>query len=409
MRRLDYRWVMLATGFTVLFFSGGSRFAFGLALKPMSDDLGWTRSSLSLMIAVFMVVSALAMPVIGRLIDRFSPQLVIGAAALAGAAGIGLMGQVTARWHVFAVYGLVYAIGSAGTSVAPVSVVISRWFPASRGMASSAAISGNGVGQLAIITVLASTLVSVGWRASYRALGLANLAVAPLVLLAVRTEPRMSPTGDEAGLATDRPVPVGWTPSPLMGTILVSRQFWLLIAVYAICGFQDFFVATHVVAFAQDQGVGDVLAGNLLALMGLMGLLGVLASGALADAFGASRPTALCFLIRVGVFALIIYSQSTAGIAVFALLYGFTFLITAPLAVVFTANMFGQARLGAVSGLINMVHQVSGGLGALVGAAIFDRWGSYDGAFVLMLALALLATALTLLLTERRPAPAEAG
>ena len=401
MRRLDYRWVILATGFTVLFFSGGSRFAFGLALKPMSDDLGWTRSSLSLMIAVFMVVSALAMPVIGRLIDRFSPQLVIGAAALAGAAGIGLMGQVTARWHVFAVYGLVYAIGSAGTSVAPVSVVISRWFPASRGMASSAAISGNGVGQLAIITVLASTLASVGWRASYRALGLANFAVAPLVLLAVRTEPRMSPTGDEAGLATDRPVLVGRTPSPLMGTILVSRQFWLLIAVYAICGFQDFFVATHVVAFAQDQGVGDVLAGNLLALMGL---LGVLASGALADAFGASRPTALCFLIRVGVFALIIYSQSTASIAVFALLYGFTFLITAPLAVVFTANMFGQARLGAVSGLINMVHQVSGGLGALVGAAIFDRWGSYDGAFVLMLALALLATALTLLLRERRAA-----
>ena len=48
-------------------------------------------------------------------------------------------------------------------------------------------------------------------------------------------------------------------------TILRSRQFVLLVIIYAICGFQDFFVATHVVAFAQDQGVGTVLAGNLLA------------------------------------------------------------------------------------------------------------------------------------------------
>ena len=50
-----------------------------------------------------------------------------------------------------------------------------------------------------------------------------------------------------------------------------------------------------------------------------------------------------------------------------------------------------------------MVHQVSGGLGAFAGAAIFDRWGSYDGAFVLMLVLALLATALTPLVRERGP------
>mgnify|MGYP003728981655 CR=1 FL=1 len=91
MRLLDYRWTILATGFVVLFFSGGSRFAFGLVLKPMSDDLGWSRSSLSLSITVFMVVSALGMLVIGRLIDRFSLRLVIGTAALTGAAGLGLI------------------------------------------------------------------------------------------------------------------------------------------------------------------------------------------------------------------------------------------------------------------------------------------------------------------------------
>ena len=402
MRGFDYRWVILATGFVVLFFSGGSRFAFGLVLKPMSDDLGWSRSSLALSVTVFMVVSALGMAVTGRLIDRFSPRVVIGAAAVAGAAGIGLMGRTSAPWHMFALYGVVYAIGSAGTSTAPVSVMISRWFPRRMGTASSAAISGNAVGQLVIIMVLASVLAAIGWRSSYTWLGLGNLAVVPLVLFAIRPAPKSEQTVADIGASTGGPPQTEGSPSSNVSSILASPQLWLLAAMYAICGFQDFFVATHVVAFARDQGVGAVLAGNLLAFMGLMGLLGVLVSGTLADAFGAVRPTALCFLMRIGIFAFIIYFQNTPGIIIFGLLYGLTFLITAPLAVVFARNIFGAARLGTVSGLISMVHQVAGGLGAFVGAAIFDRWGSYDNAFVLMLVLAIVATVLTMLVRESR-------
>ena len=253
------------------------------------------------------------------------------------------------------------------------------------------------MGQLVIITLLATFLASLGWRTSYVVLGIVNLAVvAPLVLGAVRGSP----------------APAVHTPSttegePSTGPVFASHKFWLLVVVYAICGFQDFFMATHVVAFALDQSVGPVLAGNLLALMGLTGLVGVVASGMLADAFGAARPTALCFLIRIAIFASVVFFQSTAGIVAFALLYGFTFLITAPLTVVFAANIFGPARLGTVSGLISMVHQVAGGLGALVGAVMFDRWGSYDGAFLLMLGLSLAAIASTLAVRDR-PARASA-
>ena len=50
-----------------------------------------------------------------------------------------------------------------------------------------------------------------------------------------------------------------------------------------MCGFQDHFVATHMVAFARDQGIGSFLAGNLFAFMGLFGLIGVLGSGYLSD------------------------------------------------------------------------------------------------------------------------------
>ena len=404
----------------VLFFNSGTRYAFGLMLKPMTDDLGWSRSELTLALAAFMFVSALAMPLAGRLVDRYSLRLVLAGGALVGAAGIALTGRVTSQWQLFVAYGLVYAVGHAATSIPTVGVMITRWFVRRRAVANSAAISGNAIGQLVIITLLASFLSTLGWRTSYAVLGAANFAiVVPLVLAAVRSQPpaqrgavvpgeRQHPGGEEPPSAQGAETATGASAS--LHSVLTSRPLWLLIVVYSVCGFQDFFVATHVVAFALDQGMGSVLAGNMLALMGILGLVGVLTSGVLADAFGATRPVVLCFLIRLPVFAFVLYFQDSPAIIAFALLYGFTFLITAPLAVVFAESLFGPTRLGTVSGMINMVHQIGGGVGAFVGAVIFDRWGSYDGAFVLMMALAAVAIAATLLLHQRlgSPVPAEA-
>ncbi len=396
MKRPDYSWAILAAGFAILFFSGGSRFAFGLMLKPMSEDLGISRSTLSLAVTMFMVVSAVAMPFVGRLVDRWSLRGTIAIAAVTGAAGLALMGQLQAPWQVFPVYGVLYAMGNSGTSITPVVVMVSQWFVERRGVATSIAVSGNAIGQLVIVAALASLLAAIGWRSSYTILAVANAAILlPLTLLIVR--PGAPPNaGTMPAAPNSEPAPQPLT----LRQALSSRPFLLLVGIYSICGFQDFFIATHIVAFAQDQGMGDVLAGNLLAWMGIMGLLGVLIAGVMADALGASRPTALCFLMRIGIFALILPLQSTPVILVFGLLYGFTFLITAPLTVVFLGNIYGPLRLGALTGAVSMIHQITGGLGALAGGWIYDLTGSYNGAFILMLALSLAATALTLAVRE---------
>ena len=399
MRRPDYRWIILAIGFVVLFFNGGSRSALGLMLKPMADDLDWSRSALSLGITVYMVVSALAMPFVGRLADRYDLRWIMGAGAAIGAVGLGLMSLVSAPWQLFAIYGLVFALGNAGISNPIVSVMTVRWFPDRRGLANSVAVSGNAIGQLVIVGTLAQSLVRFGWRPSFAGLGFANLLIlAPVVLALARSAPPAQPvpSGSEGG---DSQAAEQKARDQI--SLLTSSQLWLLIGIYAICGFQDYLVATHVVAFALDVGLSTLVAGNLLAFMGLMGLLGVLASGYLADLMGPGRPTLLCFLMRIGIFALIILSQANASVVVFALLYGFTFLMTAPLTVMFSGNIFGQSRLGRISGTISAVHQISGGLGALAGALSFDIWGSYQEAFVLMLALSMLATVATLMVRDR--------
>ena len=180
-----------------------------------------------------------------------------------------------------------------------------------------------------------------------------------------------------------------------------TRQFWLLIGVYALCGLDDFFVTTHVVAFAQDRGVDALFAGQLLALMGLAGFVGVIVSGAWSDRSGPMWPALASFLLRIATFALVLVDQSPLSIAVYALVFGFTFLMTAPLLVIFAREAFGTANLGAISGLIVMIHHMCGGLGAWIGAAIFDARGGYDVAFLVMLASSVLASVLTVSLARK--------
>ena len=211
--------------------------------------------------------------------------------------------------------------------------------------------------------------------------------------------PRGPANADSAD--AERPV----APVESLSGLARSRHMWLLIGMFAICGFQDFFVSTHVVAFAIDHNVSDLLAGNVLALMGLMALAGVMLSGYLSDLYGPAVPSVLCFLVRIAIFAFIMTSQTTPSIVAFALLYGSTFLITAPLAVIFAGQIFGRRHLGTVTGIVSMIHQVAGGVGAYVGARFFDHFGSYDRAFAVALGMALAATVLSALLHQRRRPP----
>lgn len=384
---------MLAAGFAVLFIGGGARFAIGLTLKPMVEEFAWDRSELGIAVAVFQIVSAVGMYVAGHLADRMSPRLVLGGGLLVSGIAIGAMSTVSAPWHAVLLYGCAFAVGNGIASITPVGVMVTRAFPGRTGLANAVVSSGMSVGQLVMIAALAAVLVTVGWRSVFLLIGAAYIVLLPLLLAAI---PRESGAG--AGHSAARGAGLS------VGAAARTRQFWLLLVVYAVCGFDDFFVGTHVVAFAQDTGISTLFAGNLLALMGLTGLLGVVAAGLWSDRTGPVWPTAACFAARVAVFGLIMVDQSALAVAVFALVFGATFLVTAPLTVVFVRESFGTRNLGALTGLITMVHHVFGGIGAYIGAAIFDATSRYDIAFAIMLAVSILALALTLGL--RRTAPA---
>ncbi|MEX3010973.1 MFS transporter [Hoeflea sp. TYP-13] len=383
--------IVLCIGFLVLFVGGGSRFAIGLVLKPMAEELDWTRGVFGGAAAIFLIVSSICMFASGRLADRYSLRVVLCGGLLISAIGTASMSFVEAPWQTLAFYGIVFAVGNGLASIAPVGVMVSRWFPGRIGFANAITVSGIGVGQLIIIGGLAVVLSDIGWRSAYVWLGAINLALVPIVAAGMA---RSSETGNSTSQVAARRI--GMT----LGQAMRTSRLWVLVVVYAICGFQDFFLATHVVAFAQDRGVETLMAGNLLAFMGLAGVAGVLLSGIWSDRKGPQRATFACFLLRTAVFALILFDQNTVSVALFALLFGTTFWVTAPLTVVFARDAFGIAHLGAISGMIVMVHHMCGGLGAYFGAVMFDLEGNYDTAFIIMLALSAIAAALCGLLQK---------
>jgi predicted MFS family arabinose efflux permease len=375
--------LVIAAGFLVLFVGGGARFAVGLTFKPMVDEMGWARGDLGLAVGIYMVVSAFATYFAGRLADRLGARALLIGGSVIGGVGIGLMALVEAPWHAMVLYGLVFAIGNGAASLSTVGVMVTRAAPKWAGLANSVVIAGMSTGQLVMIAALAAALGLIGWRAAFVWVAVAHAVMIPFLFLSL---PRLPP----AQPGEVPPAGIG------LRAAARTRRFWLLLVIYAICGLDDFFVGTHVVAFAQDRGVGTLLAGNLLAFMGLTALAGVLLAGAFSDRTGPVLPAAIAFGARIAVFGLLMVDQSPLSISIFALVYGATFLVTAPLTVLFVREAFGTRHLGALTGFITMVHQIFGGAGAYGGALLFDATGRYDAAFAISAALSALALVLTL-------------
>ncbi len=387
--------MVLATGFLVMFIGGGARFATGLTLKPMVEDLGWVRGDIGLAVALYYVVTAVCGFYAGRLADRASLRLLLGGGLVIAGVGIGAMSLVSAPYHALLLFGVVFAIGSGAASTPPVGVMVTRAVPDRAGIANAIVIAGMSIGQLVMIAALAAVLVTIGWRSVFFWIGLAHL---PLAMMFLFVNPDTVGSGAEAKRRE----------APREGLSIReaarTRQFWLLLVVFAICGLDDFFVTTHVVAFAQDRGLGTFVAGNLLAVMGLAALIGLIIAGVWGDRAGPVWPTAASFAARIVVFGLVAIDQSPLSIAIFVLVFGVTFMVTAPLTVLFIRDAFGMRHLGALNGLITMVHQIFGGIGAYVGAAIFDTTGSYDIALTGLCGLTVVALVLTFGL--RRPSGA---
>ena len=150
-----------------------------------------------------------------------------------------------------------------------------------------------------------------------------------------------------------------------------TGSFWLFTVAMFVCGAGDFLLTTHLVAMATDYGVSTSTAVSMLAWFGLLSLGGILLAGPASDLIGNKIPIAVTFALRVAVFALVVRYQTAWAFWVLALGFGFTFLVTAPLATTLMGRLYGFASIGLLSGFVTTVHHLGGGVWAFLGGVVY--------------------------------------
>jgi MFS family permease len=408
--RLFYGWYVLAASFLILFLSSGARFTVGIAFKPLIAEFGWSRSAVSLAVFLNMAVYSLSVIATGKLYDRFGPKWVIIVSTIFVSSGYMLIALTQTLWHFLVLYGVVAALGLGGTTVPIFAALMSKWFEKRRGLTISLALSGNCLGQFALVPLFSTLIRDYGWRASHLWIGLMMLVLnLGLTFLVIRGDPEdlgVVPHGrkEESRRPTFIDDAEEGPPVRDLGLREAMRtsSFWLFVLFMFVCGSGDFLMTTHMIPMVTDFGIPAVTASNMLAWFGLLSLAGILVAGPASDLIGDKIPIALTFLLRVFAFLLIIAYQNLTSFYVFALVFGFSFLVTAPLTPTLVGRLYGFSHVGVLSGFITTVHHLGGGVAAWGGGVLFDLTGSYQAVLVISAILAAIAAVSTMLIRQRR-------
>ena len=415
--RVFYGWYVLAASFVILFLNSGARYVIGIMVKPMSDEFGWSRGAISSAIFVNMAVYAVSALIAGRLYDRYGPKWVIAGSTLLFAAGYALMATMHNLWEFLLYFGVVSSAGIGGTNVVLFGPLIGKWFEKWRGFVISLAFAGGCVGQFVLLPVFSSMITHSGWRTT--CLWIAGLSVVVNAVLAfgiIRGDPKkfgVQPFGrerreelDDAVQAEPGVPAIAEARRDLtLAEAMRTRSLWLFTAVMFICGGADTLITTHLVPMVTDYGLSTGTAASMLAWLGLVSLGGLLIAGPAADAIGNKIPIAITFALRIVLFVMLFTVKGTVAFWIFSLGFGLTLLVTAPLNATLIGDLYGMTNLGFISGFVNTVHMLGGGLWAYLGGLIYDRTGGYDLALTISAGLAGVAIVGTLLIREKRHLP----
>ena len=405
-----YGWYIVGASFVILFFNAGARFSIGVIFKPLISEFGWTRSQVSFAFLVNMTVFALSLVVVGRFYDRYGPKWVIVISTVFLSAGCIAVSFISSFSQFLFCYGILSAVGLGGTSAPLVAALTSKWFAKSRGLAISVALSGSCVGQFLLVPLITTLVLDHGWRASYFYMGIVMLIInIALGLGVIRGDPEdlgLKPVGDEKrngkGIQEKPVVREKRLPDLGLREAMGTSSFWLFTFVMFVCGSGDFLVITHLIPFVTDHGLSPATAGNMLAWYGLVSLAGLLIIGPATDIIGNKMPIVFTFVVRFFLFILILKYQNVVSFYIFSMLFGFTFLITAPIATTLSGRLFGFTHVGVLTGFISTIHHLGGGIWTYVGGLSFDHTGGYELVFALSGAMALAAVFCSLFIKEKK-------
>ncbi len=414
--RVFYGWYVVAVASLGAFLgAGASQLLMSIMLKPMTEELGWSRTATTGAITIGTIVGGLLSPFVGRLADRLGPRLLTTAGALIlTATYLGLAGA-TELWQFYVVY-----ITGRGLTASLISGVVpftaaANWFRRMRGRV---------LGLIAMCIPLGGSVLSFvgqlivdgpGWRATFLVFGLTTLVLlVPLAGLVLRQRPEdlgLLPDGATVPPPSARPTSsalhgeeFGWT----LGEASRTATLWLLTVASLLAAMANTAVGFHQVAYYTDVGIAPTAAVGALSVYAFCGALASGLWGWLTERFS-ERGLAIAGMLASAVVILYLLTVRTLpGAMLFAVLFGLTSRGGSTLVNIILAQYYGRDSFGAISGFITPFTMVGLGLGPSLGAICFDLTGSYEIVFVVFAAASVLVAAL-LWLAKKPPLPSRAA
>ena len=397
--RFFHGWLVVAGAFAVMFVGFGSAYTFSAFLDALQRDFGASRGEVSL---VFSLAGFLYFGLgvfSGPLADRWGARRLAVAGMVLVGLGLVLAGQARSLTQIFWAYGLGVGLG-VGASYVPVLGAVQRWFVRQRGFASGLAVSGIGVGTLAMPPLASWLIDTLGWPDAYLARGVVAAVGGVGMALLVENDPRargLGPDGDPPQAQASTALPPGASVREAVG----SGRFAGLYAACLISSFGLFVPFVHLVPYALDHGVAASSAVLLLGAIGVGSTAARFFLAGLADAMG--RDHALPLMSAGMALSLVVWAVSGGfwGLALFAFAYGVFYGGFVALLPALVMDWFGGRHIGAIIGILYTSVAIGTLIGPSAAGFAFDLTRSYLLPILVAIGANLVAAGLLLAMARR--------
>ena len=389
-RKIHPGWLAVAVTFMTLMATAGFRSAPSVLVVPLEEAFGWSRSEISLAIAINLLLFGLMSPFAAALMEKFGMRRVVMSALTTISLGAFLTIFIKSSWQLIATWGVIVGLGTGSMALVFAATVANRWFVAKRGLVTGILTAATASGQLIFLPGLSHLANTYGWKSVSIVVSSFALLVVPFVFLFLREKPAdlgLLPYG--APDSWQPPAPSDLSAGALaIDTLRQSakkKDFWYLYGSFFVCGLSTSgLMGTHFIPAAHDHGMPTTLAASLLALVGIFDVIGTLFSGWLTDRYDPRKLLFFYFGTRgLALFLLpsILFSTIHPSTLVFVIFYGLDWVATVPPTIMLCRSILGPQRASIVYGWVFTGHQIGGSIAAFGAAILRVKLGDYAAAF----------------------------
>ena len=251
---------------------------FGTFLVPLSETFDWSRSSISVVMAIIAITSAITYPLAGRYSDEHGSRRMIlfGTITL----GLSIAALALTSGSLLQFYFTFLAIGIFGSLPATpmFAKLVAEWFRENRGFAMGFSSGlGNGLGAVIMPIVAAVLVAGEGWRAGY-------VGIAAIILL-IGFPTFYFFLHDVVPSESHKPAQdVGHESEGMtLAEGMATPSFWLLILAIAAGGGISTAILSHVVPIVGDRGYSLATGTAVVSVFALVASAWQITSGTLLD------------------------------------------------------------------------------------------------------------------------------